>query len=401
MRYAGKLVDLEGLTEAAQDSRKSPRISACTVVRSVLVMKLGRLGSLNALEQTHGSRFWPKFLGRALPSADTLGRVCALMEPEPIRGMLHELYGALKRNKALGPPEHGLMVGILDGHESHASRRQCCSGCLVRKLETAHGEVTEYYHRFVYMLLVGKDLCFVLDLEPMMAGEDEVAAAVRLLDRVVAAYPRAFDVVAGDALYARGDFFNHVKELGKEAIAVLKDEQRDLFVDAQALWETEAPTLVEDDGNIRRKVWDFDGFKTWPQCRHPVRVVRSLETRRIRRQLDKQIHEETVEWVWVTTLPKLQVRTKAVVAIGHSRWDIENQGFNEMVNRWHADHVYRHDPRAMLIIWLLAFLALNLFAAFYRRNLKPQLRRIMNTLTLARKILSGLFVDFQPSAASP
>jgi hypothetical protein len=36
----------------------------------------------------------------------------------------------------------------------------------------------------------------------------------------VAAYPRAFDVVAGDGLYARANFFNHVKESGKEALAV-------------------------------------------------------------------------------------------------------------------------------------------------------------------------------------
>lgn len=363
-------------------------------------MQLGRLGSFHALEQTRSSRFWQGYLGGGLPSADTLGRVCEGMELGPIRGMLHDLYTALKRNKALAPPAHGLMVGVLDGHETHATRRRCCRGCLTRKLQTAEGEVEEYYHRLVCMILVGRDLCFILDAEPILAGEDEVAAAVRLFDRVVADYPRAFEVVAGDGLYARGDFFNHVKERGKEAIAVLKDEQRDLFVDAQALWSAEPPR-VDDTGGLRRELWDFDGFKTWPQCQHPVRVVRSRETRRVKRQLDKQVHEEVSDWVWVGTLSKAQAKDEAVVGIGHSRWTIENQGFNELVNRWHADHVYRHHPTAILVLWLLAFFALNLFAAFYRRNLKPALRRAWNALHVSRLILADLLVGRPACASGP
>jgi len=41
----------------------------------------------------------------------------------------------------------------------------------------------------------------MVDAEPMRSGEDEVATAIRLLERVIASYPRAFDVVIADALY--------------------------------------------------------------------------------------------------------------------------------------------------------------------------------------------------------
>ena len=62
------------------------------------------------------------------------------------------------------------------------------------------------------------DSVFIVDLAgKITAGDalsalrqtirDEVAAAIRLLERVCKAYPRAFDVVLGDALYARADFF--------------------------------------------------------------------------------------------------------------------------------------------------------------------------------------------------
>jgi hypothetical protein len=80
----------------------------------------------------------------------------------------------------------------------------------------------------------------------------------------------------------------------------------------------------------------------------------------------------------------------AVVKIGHSRWSIENKSFNEMVTRWHGDHVYTHDGQAMLVLWLLLGVALNLFMAFYQRNLKPALRDHYDTLAIARQMLAEL-----------
>jgi len=85
----------------------------------------------------------------------------------------------------------------------------------------------------------------LLDAEPIRPGEDEVAAAIRLFDRVVDRYPRAFDVVLGDSLYAQAPFFNHVKSRGKDVLAVLKNEQRDLFQDAQSLWTQIEPQVIQ------------------------------------------------------------------------------------------------------------------------------------------------------------
>ncbi|HSW01518.1 MAG TPA: hypothetical protein VLI39_15210 [Sedimentisphaerales bacterium] len=104
-------------------------------------------------------------------------------------------------------------------------------------------------------------------------------------------------------------------------------------------------------------------------------VVHTRETRSIGRQLDKQVHQEAGQWYWVTTLPTRQAPTGTVAQLGHARWDIENQGFNELVNQWHADHVYRHDPTALLVFRLLARICLTVFCAFFRRNPKhPPLR---------------------------
>jgi hypothetical protein len=402
LSYSQKLVDLPRLTESLRDgARRKPRIPTARVGRGVLAMMLARIGSFNSLGQTRLSSFWRKWLGGDLPSPDTMGRVSqGIDDLTPVRRGIAQLYGRMKRMKAIEPPGHGLMLAVFDGHETHASRRRCCKGCLSRTIKTRHGEVREYYHRLVTMVLVSEEVCFELDAEPVLAAEDEVAAALRLFDRVVQAYPRAFDVVGGDGLYARGDVFNHIKSRGKDVIAVLKDEQRILFQDAASLWES-TPPVAHDRGKVRCECWDLEGFKTWPQCRHPVRVVRSLETSTVKRQLDKQVETRQANWVWVTTLSTPRASTKAVVRIGHDRWDIENRSFNELANRWDADHVYRHHPTAILFLWLMLQLATNLFAAFYRRNLKPTIRKTYNTLQIARLVMAELYQQLPGQCRSP
>jgi len=353
-------------------------------------MILVRLGSLNALEQTRPCRFWYHWLGGSIPSADTVGRVFALTDGNTIRAGIHEVYSRLKRNKALQPPWHGLVLLVLDGHESSASYRRCCPGCLERTIHTAGGDRIQYYHRNVTAQLITGDMPFLLDAEPQKAGEDELSTAMRLVGRVVQDYPRAFDVVAGDALYAQAPFFEFVLELGKDVLAVLKDERRSLLQDAQGLFEHIEPTQTQD-GSKQRCTWDAEGFRSWPSLDRPVRVVRSRETTTVRRQLDGQEETLVSDWMWVTTLSSSRASTNAVVGLGHSRWDIENQGFNEAANQWHSDHVYRHHPIAILAFWLLTMLVINVFRAFYLRNLKPQRRQDSSMLHIARCLAAELY----------
>lgn len=372
------------------DSRRRPRISSQLTAQSVLVMFLSRLGSLNALEQARLSPFWQKWLKGSLPSADSTGRIFSLINPDSIRaGNLH-IYTCLKRNKSIQSPYNGLMALVVDGHESHSSYKRHCGGCLERKILTGKGERIQYYHRHVAALLVGHPFHFLLDTEVQNPGEDEVATAIRLLGRVIKHFPRAFDVVVGDALYAESRFFNFLISRGKDIITVLKDERRDLLKDARALFDSMGPTQIRS-GTTQHQYWDLEGFTSWPQVVKPVRVVRSIETTIIRRQLNRQAEEKVSEWIWVSTLSQNKAATETVIDVGHARWTIENQGFNETVNRWSIDHVYKHNPVAMLTFWLMGMVAYNLFHAFFNRNLKPIFRRRISMIHLARLITTALY----------
>jgi hypothetical protein len=75
----------------------------------------------------------------------------------------------------------------------------------------------------------------LLDQEPQGPGEDDVQTALRLLRRILARYPRAFDLVLGRrALCGSLPFSNFLVTHRKHALVVLKQERLDLYVDATA-----------------------------------------------------------------------------------------------------------------------------------------------------------------------
>jgi hypothetical protein len=100
----------------------------------------------------------------------------------------------------------------------------------------------------------------------MLQDEDEVACAMRLLTRVLAAYPRAFDLVLADALYATAPFFNFLIDRGKHALVVLKDERRNLYQDAAGLFAHVPPQRGERRGR-NCQWWDFPNLVSWPQVK--------------------------------------------------------------------------------------------------------------------------------------
>jgi hypothetical protein len=403
--YSEKLFRLsETVVAGVVDRRLQPRIPTAVIVKSVTVLFWARMGSLNALELTARSGFFPHWLGQCVCSADTIGRVSTLLDAEGLRWGIHHIYDRLKRNKAL-PDHRGIGVAVLDGHESHTSYLQHCAGCLERTIHTENRDRTQFYHRQVTLMLLPsarpgcQPIRLLLDHEPQRSGEDEVTTALRLLLRVIGSYPRAFDLVLADALYATAPFFNFLLARGKHALTVLKDDRRNLYQDVAGLFDH----LPAREGSFRNRPclwWDFPDLLTWPQVHTPVRVIRSLETYSVKRQLDGQDHPGTRDWIWVTTLPAQPVSTERAVGFGHQRWDIENHGFNELVQGWHADHVYRHDPNAIECFLLIAFLACNLFHAFFALNLKPEIRNNRTQVFWRSFMAAEIYAGINP-AISP
>ena len=150
------------------------------------------------------------------------------------------------------------------------------------------------------------------------------------------------------------------------------------------------------DGKL--DIGDIENFTSWDQLDVPVRVVCSRETRAIKRQKTKTIEYEVKEWVWVSTMPQRRLGTENFIKFAHERWKIENNGFNELVNYWHADHVYKHNPTAIEAFGLLTMLVYILFHAFIGRNLKAVFRDKHTKKHIAWMITAEIYarVNFIP-----
>ena len=167
----------------------------------------------------------------------------------------------------------------------------------------------------------------MLDIEPIYPGEGELTSSLRLLRRVCKNYPKAFDVVAGDALYLAGTVFNLLATHNKYAAAVLKDERRNLFEEGLSLSKLVEPIEYSDQGTTY-KVWDNAVSGMWDSYKGSVRVIKSEETKTTRTHSDIlgkwNYRTEKANWMWVTNLPTV-FNLKNTVSIYHARWQIENK----------------------------------------------------------------------------
>jgi hypothetical protein len=197
-------------------------------------------------------------------------------------------------------------------------------------------------------------------------------------------------MIIADALYANSDFFKLALSHDKEVIAVLKENRPELLGDAVGLFKNSSPFSFQE-GNKLYTCWDEESFSSWPQIKQTVRVVRSFETSSVVRQKDGRKETKTSEWLWVATASKQHVPTAQFIQLAHARWVIENQELNELVNYWHVDHLYKHDPTAILAFWLLALLAYNLFHAFLYLNIKAVLRNQFSKLHWSRLMTAELY----------
>ena len=253
-------------------------------------------------------------------------------------------------------------------------------------------EVIEYYHRGVVCHLVGQDLAIPLDMELQRPGEGEVPAAKRLLERVFAHYPRYFDAVLGDGLYFEAPFINFCLEHHKEVVVVVKGDHRLLLQDAEGLFSQRSPDGQWTEGRRTVQAWDEDGFTSGEGASQPLRVLHTFETEHCRERIAGQwkMTEETSSWYWATTFSRQRLPTRTLWQAGHWRWDIENGCFNATSTHWGLDHVFKHEPLAIVNFVLTLFLAFVLVQCFWRRNLKPPLRDCFTLIGLAAELYAGL-----------
>jgi hypothetical protein len=376
--YAVKHFEFNLLVGCFAGNRDDPDVPDWAVGSSLVLGEVAHVPSLFQLEAETRLPQWQRWTRHSQAiSHDTFGYASNRMNPEGLRRAGCFINRKLKRGKGLQESKmHGLLAVSLDANEQFCSDHRCCEDCLRREVlcKDAQGnevKKTQYYHKQVYAQLSGPRLSVILDFEPMRPGEEECAAALRLLRRLRRTYgPRFFDLVVVDSWYTNGPFLKTVsQELGWPVVAVLKQERYDLYQEALALTAGPPTQVVErGEGPHKRRVeiWDVPALRFSDTYTEPVRVVRVRErwTQRTQRGKSWEVVQKEQNWIWVVAGDLDGYDGAAIRDFGHLRWKIENNAFAELTQHWHLTHVAHHKPVAMLALLWIKLIAFTLFHAY-------------------------------------
>jgi hypothetical protein len=382
LHYAQKVFALKTVLRAVRDGRPWAKIRTTPVLLTLVLGVVLRISSYLDLAQQTKRRRWRHLCAlQAAISDDTFQYVTERLELEDLRRALASVAKTLKQNKVLESCQiNGLLFLSLDANEHFKSRSRCCECCCQRQVEEIDVQghkhkVTEYFHRYVFAQINGPKINVLLDIEPIRPGEEECAAALRLLGRARRIYgPRFFDAITVDAWYAQGPFLRAVQKLGWFWVVVLKREDMEVYQEAQQLSRGQKPLLTFEDKERERQVqlWEVKDLHFSKEYGQPVRVVRSQEQwveQRVRGGRKRREPRQS-QWLWAASAKLDGYAAQVIYQAGHRRWGIENKAFNELTQAYHLEHCYHHEPVSMLAQMLILMLGFTLFTAFAQLHSK-------------------------------
>ena len=87
---------------------------------------------------------------------------------------------------------------------------------------------------------------------------------------------------------------------------------------------------------------------------------------------------------WLTDLPRRKASSLSLYRMAKSRWEIENQGFNDCKNRQGLEHICHHHPNSLLLCWLWTLLALVIARLYRLRYLHRGKHKPISAMQLVR-----------------
>jgi hypothetical protein len=356
--YVTRCLGLRSYFRSPGDGRPQPQIPAKALLWSLLVGQVLRACSFLAVE-----RLVRSVARRALAvsrsfSDDALDYFTERLDPTSTRAALARVLHQAKRNKAF---ETSGGIGLaVDGSTVGWRAR---SGCALCRPYRKDQEIAGYRHHVVLATVVGTGLSLPFDVEPYGSGDSEYAAGQRLLRRAIELLGVRFAAyVVVDGEFATAPFLHAAGKLGLPVVARLKANVPELWAAAQKRFRSQPPKLTFRLGADRVDLWDAEDFDPWENLR--------WETVRVLFYRQHKPDGKIIEAFWLSDSPIQEVSSRVLFHRAKSRWEIENQGFNDAKNRHDLEHICHHQTNSLLITWLLTSLALTIERLYRLRYLR-------------------------------
>lgn len=390
LRFVSKGLRLRHYLQRPGDGRHFPQIPATAMLWAMILGQILRASSFYAVESlVRSGRRRSLGVTHAFGN-DALSYFSERMDPTPTRQAAIQILRQAKRNKAF---QNTAFIGLaLDGTTAGRSQQKQCDLC--RPCRRAGSEqIAGYRHHLVMLSVVGTaGLSLPIDVEAYGPGDSEYAAGQRLLRRAIPQLgPRFADYLVVDGEYATAPFLHACDDLAVPVVARLKGNLPELFQAAQKRFSKQAPKLSFRVARDHVEVWDADDFDPWETLRWPT--VRVLYYRQ------HKPNGTVIQAYWLTNLSPQRVSTRSLFRMAKSRWEIENQGFNEAKNQHQLEHICHHHDNSILIMWLLNALALIIERLYRLRYLHRGSHPRLSPIELCRLLWLNLARSF-PSDTS-
>jgi len=345
--YATFTLALKSFLRQPGDGRVQPEIPAATLSWALLIGAILRIHSANRLEWLARSADRTE-LGLATGFGDdALAYFTERADPEVIRQRNAATLKRAKWNKVF---EQTAFIGLaIDGTGAGRTTKAACRLC--HPVEDAHGNLQSQIHHVAMITVVGTGITLPFDVEPYGPRDSEYAAGKRLLKRAVSHLgPRFADYVVADAKFATAPFLHTADQVKMPVIARLKDNLPEISAAVKARFDEQPPRAAFSHEDDWIEVWDADDFDPWETLEWPtVRVMRYRQHKK---------NGTVVQADWLTNFSAARLSTRTFFKLAKSRWEIENQGFNDSKNLYGIEHIQHHHPNSMLVNWLFLLLAL-------------------------------------------
>jgi len=387
-RYADQCLGLNQYLHQPGDGRLQPMIAAITLLWSMLIARILRETSFHAVEQLVHSGGCNSLGIQRTFGDDALGYFTERLDPAVTRAALVSTLQRAKRNKAF---ENTRFIGLaIDGTTAGHSAQHGCGLC--RPQHNAKKEVIGYSHQLATISVVGTGLPLPFDGEPYGPGDSEYAAGQRLLARAVKALgPRFADYLVVDGEYATAPFLHAADRAGIKVVARLKGNLPELSQSIERRLAGQKPTSTHRDGKDRIEIWDASDFAPWETLRwERVRVIRYRQ---------HKPDGTVIQAEWLTNFSLREVGSFSLYHIAKSRWEIENQGFNDAKNRYGLEHICHHEQNSILLVWLITLLAIVIERLYRIRYLHRGTHRRHSADQLCRLLWLNLSPSRSPNSS--
>lgn len=356
----------EQISSVSRNKVKKIKIKGSTIAKLLFIGMFLREKSLNQImEKTHVRRKYSKFFSKKekLPKMHGFRDGIKDMKAEDLEKINKNIISKARDNKIYRRGSiDGLVVVGIDGTETFGSYKKDWDNSYKNIMKNQRYEngkkkiVEEEYHKQinVFAKIVGMRPGLLLGYEKITCNgkegkqEYEPNVAIKLIEKLKRTYGRGIDVIVGDAIYLKENVIKVLKQEGYVGVIRLKENNKNLIRDAEGVFSiTKTKEYKEKGNNIQywSDIFEYKGFK--------VKVVKNIET-------DKKQKKNEI-YVMCTAD---EMSEKTINKIIHSRWGIENEGFNELKNGWNMKHCYIADENAIDVILKMIIISYNIWELY-------------------------------------